>query len=82
MTLKGFNEYLQEGGYDPSIFKVFFLAGGPGSGKSYIARRVSGGHGFKMVNSDVAFEKGMREAGLPLNMINLTPQEEKTKDEN
>ncbi len=74
-------EQLDEGVYDQGIFKAIFLAGGPGSGKSYIARRVSGGHGFKMVNSDVAFEKGMREAGLPLNMINLTPQEEKAKDE-
>ena len=26
-------EYLQEGVYDPGIFKAYFLAGGPGSGK-------------------------------------------------
>ena len=25
-------EYLQEGVYDPGIFKAYFLAGGPGSG--------------------------------------------------
>ena len=25
---------LQEGVYDPNIFKAFYLAGGPGSGKS------------------------------------------------
>ena len=24
--------YLEEGLYDPNIFKAFFLAGGPGSG--------------------------------------------------
>ncbi len=74
-------EQLDEGVYDQGIFKAIFLAGGPGSGKSYIASRVSGGHGFKMVNSDVAFENGMKEAGLSLNMLNLTPEEEAAKDE-
>ena len=28
---------LVEGVYDPNIFKAIFLAGGPGSGKSYVA---------------------------------------------
>ena len=28
---------LLEGVYDPNIFKAFFMAGGPGSGKSYVA---------------------------------------------
>jgi len=74
-------EQLEEGVYDQGIFKAIFLAGGPGSGKSYIANRVSGGHGFKMVNSDVAFEKGMKEAGLSLNMLDLSPEEEAAKDE-
>ena len=27
---------LSEGVYDPGIFKAFFMAGGPGSGKSYV----------------------------------------------
>ena len=74
-------EQLEEGVYDQGIFKAIFLAGGPGSGKSYIASRVSGGHGFKVVNSDDAFEKGMKDAGLPLNMIGLSPEEEAAKDE-
>ena len=30
---------LQEGLYDPNIFKAFFLAGGPGSGKSYVVKK-------------------------------------------
>ena len=47
---------LQEGLYDPNIFKAFFLAGGPGSGKSYVAARATGGTGLKTVNSDEAFE--------------------------
>jgi len=33
--MKHFNE-LQEGVYDPNIFKAFFIAGGPGSGKSFV----------------------------------------------
>jgi len=74
-------EQLDEGVYDPGIFKAIFLAGGPGSGKSYIASRVSGGHGFKVVNTDQAFEKGMKEAGLTLDMTDMTPEEEAAKDE-
>ncbi len=42
---------LQEGVYDPNIFKAFFLAGGPGSGKSYVVRRTTGGLGMRIVNS-------------------------------
>ena len=48
---------LQEGVYDPNIFKAFFLAGGPGSGKSYVVQRTTGGLGMKIVNSDDIFEK-------------------------
>jgi len=59
---------LQEGLYDPNIFKAFFLAGGPGSGKSYVVRRTTGGLGLKVVNSDPHFEKLITAAGLSLNM--------------
>ena len=31
-------EYLQEGVYDPGIFKAYFLAGGPGSGKTFVSK--------------------------------------------
>ena len=48
---------LQEGVYDPNIFKAFFLACGPGSGKSYVVRRTTGGLGMKIINSDDVFEK-------------------------
>ena len=65
--MKTFSE-LQEGLYDPNIFKAFFLAGGPGSGKSYIATRATGGTGLKMVNSDPAFELMLKKAGLSLKM--------------
>ena len=59
---------LQEGVYDPNIFKAFFLAGGPGSGKSYVVRRTTGGTGLKIVNSDLAFESLLKKAGLSLKM--------------
>ena len=59
---------LQEGLYDPNIFKAFFLAGGPGSGKSYVVRRTTGGTGLKIVNSDPAFESLLKKAGLSLKM--------------
>jgi dephospho-CoA kinase len=68
---------LQEGVYDPNILKAFFLAGGPGSGKSYVVRRTTGGLGMKIVNSDNAFEKLLKDAGLSLKM---PPEEEKPRD--
>ena len=65
--MKTFHE-LQEGVYDPNIFKAFFLAGGPGSGKSYVVRKTTGGTGLKSVNSDEAFEHLLTKAGLSLKM--------------
>ena len=59
---------LQEGVYDPNIFKAFFLAGGPGSGKSYVVRRTTGGLGMRIVNSDEAFEKKLKDAGHSLDI--------------
>jgi len=59
---------LQEGVYDPNIFKAFFLAGGPGSGKSYVVRKTTGGTGLKTVNSDDQFEVMLKKAGLSLKM--------------
>ena len=68
---------LQEGVYDPNIFKAFFLAGGPGSGKSEVVRRTTGGLGLKIVNSDDYFEKLLKRAGLSLKM---PPEEEVPRD--
>ena len=59
---------LQEGVYDPNILKAFFLAGGPGSGKSYVVKRGTGGLGMKIVNSDDIFEKYLKDAGLSMKM--------------
>jgi len=57
-------EQLREGVYDPNIFKAIFMAGGPGSGKSYVASRTTGGLGMKMVNSDDIYEKMLKDAGM------------------
>ena len=65
--MKTFKE-LQEGVYDPNIFKAIFLAGGPGSGKSYVTKKITGGLGLKIINSDPHFEKLIKGAGLSLNM--------------
>ena len=66
--MKKLNQILREGVYDPGIFKAFFLAGGPGSGKTFVTRAAFGGTGLKVVNSDASFERAMKKAGLSLKM--------------
>ena len=75
---KTFESFLQEGVNDPSILKAFFMAGGPGSGKSYVAGElfalpktddfgtVSYDNGLKLVNSDAAFELLLKKAGIDM----------------
>lgn len=59
---------LQEGLYDPNIFKAFFLAGGPGSGKTFVTRSAFAGTGLRVINSDNAFENALRKNNLSLKM--------------
>ena len=54
-----FQQYISEGVYDPNIFKAFFLAGGPGSGKTFVTQSAFAGTGLKLVNSDVKFERDL-----------------------
>ena len=61
-------QQLLEGIYDPNIFKAVFLAGGPGSGKSFVVGRTLGGLGLKVINSDDPFERYLMKAGLSLKM--------------
>ena len=35
-------DIINEGVYDPGIFKAIFLAGGPGSGKSFVGNELVG----------------------------------------
>ena len=63
-----YEHFLKEGVYDPNIFKAVFMAGGPGSGKSWVAGRTMGGLGLKVINSDDPFEKYLKQEGLSLKM--------------
>jgi len=67
-TLKEVREYINEGVYDPGIFKAFFLAGGPGSGKTFVTQSAFAGTGLKLVNSDTKFERDLKKANLSLKM--------------
>jgi predicted kinase len=63
-----------EGVDDPGILKCVFMAGGPGSGKSFTAMEIFGidkklkssfsSFGLKNLNSDSAFEKGLKDYGI------------------
>ena len=63
-----FDQFLNEGVYDPHIFKAFFLAGGPGSGKSFISKSLFTGTGMKMVNSDNYFTSALKKADMSLDV--------------
>ena len=68
MAVNSFIQHLSEGVYDPGIFKAFFLAGGPGSGKTFVTQSAFAGTGLKVVNSDTTFERNLKKANLSLNM--------------
>jgi len=67
---------LVEGYRDPGIFKAVFLAGGPGSGKTYIAKGLFGipekvnvsQSGLKMVNSDKELKFLLNKYGFGTNL--------------
>ena len=57
-----FQQFIDEGVNDPAIFKAIFLAGGPGSGKSFIVGKTGlTSMGYKVVNSDDAFEVSLKK---------------------
>lgn len=69
---------LNEGPNDPNIFKAVFLAGGPGSGKSFVSSQLSlNTAGLRTINSDDALEFLMMKHGLDLTM---PPEEEPQRD--
>ena len=78
--MKTFRE-LQEGVYDPNIFKAFFLAGGPGSGKSYVVERTTQMFGMRIVNSDDVFESLIKKAGMNMDMRNYSGKDLERRDE-
>jgi len=84
---------LNEGIYDPGILKAVFMAGGPGSGKSYTAKIIFGGDpkssvaastatGLKLVNSDPAFEYFLEQIGIsPKDLAKMSDEEFKAVTE-
>jgi predicted kinase len=62
-------DILFEGVNDPGIFKAVFLAGGPGSGKTYVAGGIFGipdkvnvsAYGLKLVNQDTELETFLKK---------------------
>ena len=72
--MRKFQQYITEGVYDPSIFKAFFLAGGPGSGKSFVSKSALSGMGLKVINSDSAFESKLKKEKMS---IDFTAHDEK-----
>jgi len=65
-------QLLEEGVFDKGILKAVFMAGGPGSGKSYVAQEIFGipkkvnvsVSGMKTVNSDSEFEFLLKKYGF------------------
>lgn len=43
---------VEEGLYDPNIFKAVFMAGAPGAGKSTVAKKLFAGSGLRSLNID------------------------------
>ena len=76
-----FQQYINEGVYDPNIFKAFFLAGGPGSGKSWVSERTLSGMGLKVINSDNAFSRALEKEKMSLNMATQDAKEIARRDE-
>jgi len=72
-------EKVTEGVNDPGIFKAVFLAGGPGSGKTFAARHLFGMpdsvnismSGMKMVNSDKELKFLLNKYGFGTDLDNM-----------
>jgi len=75
-------QHIEEGPNDPHIFKAVFLAGGPGSGKSFVANRMLAGSGLKSVNSDEIYEYLMQKHDMDMGDpgVIASPQGQETRD--
>jgi len=70
--MKSFKTFISEGVNDPAIFKAVFLAGGPGAGKSFVVGKTAlTAIGFRLINSDVAFETAMKKIGMATTPENI-----------
>ena len=72
---------IPEGIEDPGILKAVFTAGGPGSGKSAVAKELFNipnkstlsSFGLKMTSSDIPFERLLAKYGLSTDLTNIAP---------
>jgi len=72
---------IPEGIEDPGILKAVFTAGGPGSGKSAVAKELFNipnkstlsAFGLKLTSSDIPFEKLLAKYGLSTDLTNIAP---------
>jgi len=75
-------DLLNEGVHDKGIFKAVFMAGGPGSGKSYVAKNLFGIpdnihisiKGMKMVNQDKEFKYLLKKFGFDPAWLDKYPE--------
>ena len=76
-------DLLFEGVNDPGIFKAIFLAGGPGSGKTFVAQKLFGipdglttsATGLRLVNSDTEFEMLLNKYFGTIEIDKFPPEE-------
>ena len=76
-------DLLTEGVHDKGIFKAVFMAGGPGSGKSFIAKSLFGipdkfnisMSGLKMVNQDKEFKHLLKKYGFDPEWLDVYPDD-------
>ena len=82
MRIEEIVKSLEEGPNDPHIFKAVFLAGGPGSGKSFVANKMLSGTGLKTVNSDDVYEYLMKKNDMDMSdpEVIASPQGQETRN--
>ena len=76
-------DLLTEGVHDSGIFKAVFLAGGPGSGKSYVAKEIFGipdkfnisMSGMKMINQDKEYKFLLKKHGFDPEWLDTYPDD-------
>jgi len=61
--------------------KAIFMAGGPGSGKSTVIKRLGLTGKIKVINADDAYEIGLKAAGIPLDREDIMSQYKPIKKE-
>ena len=76
-------DLLTEGVHDRGIFKAVFMAGGPGSGKSYVAKELFGipdkfnisGTGLKMINQDKEYKYLLKKHNFDPEWLDVYPDD-------